>query len=95
MVVTTNKQTGADANKKATKAKSAYGHVSAYSVRFSDGPTPVVYTGKTSNAGGRKKLTEFNKFMQTEVARLKQENPDMPHKDRCGTSAVPECFHQR
>ena len=22
--------------------------------------------------------------MQTEVARLKQENPDMPHKDRCG-----------
>lgn len=26
--------------------------------------------------------------MQTEVARLKQENPDMPHKDRCGTSAV-------
>lgn len=88
MVVTTNKQTGADANKKATKAKSAYGHVSAYSVRFSDGPTPVVYTGKTSNAGGRKKLTEFNKFMQTEVARLKQENPDMPHKDRCGTTWV-------
>ena len=87
MVVTT-KQTGADANKKATKAKSAYGHVSAYSVRFSDGPTPVVYTGKTSNAGGRKKLTEFNKFMQTEVARLKQENPDMPHKDRCGTTWV-------
>ncbi|RPD57127.1 hypothetical protein L226DRAFT_528444 [Lentinus tigrinus ALCF2SS1-7] len=37
---------------------------------------------KTSNAGSRKKLTEFNKFMQTEVARLKQENPDMPHKDR-------------
>ena len=23
--------------------------------------------------------------MQTEVARLKQENPDMPHKDRYGT----------
>ncbi|KAI1793137.1 RNI-like protein [Ganoderma leucocontextum] len=44
---------------------------------------------KTGSAGGRKKLTEFNKFMQTEVARLKQENPDMPHKDRCGTSAVP------
>ena len=37
---------------------------------------------KTGSAGGRKKLTEFNKFMQTEVARLKQENPDMPHKDR-------------
>ncbi|TBU29877.1 RNI-like protein [Dichomitus squalens] len=37
---------------------------------------------KSSGAGGRKKLTDFNKFMQTEVARLKQENPDMPHKDR-------------
>ncbi|OSD03352.1 hypothetical protein PYCCODRAFT_1434773 [Trametes coccinea BRFM310] len=37
---------------------------------------------KSSSAGGRKKLTDFNKFMQTEVARLKQENPDMPHKDR-------------
>ncbi|KAI0720111.1 hypothetical protein C8T65DRAFT_634855 [Cerioporus squamosus] len=60
MVVTTNKQTGADATKKA-KAPAKR---------------------KTSNAGGRKKLTEFNKFMQTEVARLKQENPDMPHKDR-------------
>ncbi|KAJ3477032.1 hypothetical protein NLI96_g10740 [Meripilus lineatus] len=32
--------------------------------------------------GGRKKLTEFNKFMQTEIARLKEENPDMPHRDR-------------
>ncbi|KAI0800665.1 hypothetical protein C8Q74DRAFT_1237988 [Fomes fomentarius] len=37
---------------------------------------------KTSSAGGRKKLTDFNKFMQTEVARLKQENPDLPHKER-------------
>ncbi|KAI0364080.1 hypothetical protein BV20DRAFT_983413 [Pilatotrama ljubarskyi] len=37
---------------------------------------------KSSSAGGRKKLTDFNKFMQTEVARLKEENPDMPHKDR-------------
>ena len=33
-------------------------------------------------------MTDFNKFMQTEVARLKQENPDMPHKDRCGTTWV-------
>ncbi|KAI0756293.1 hypothetical protein C8Q80DRAFT_1115857 [Daedaleopsis nitida] len=37
---------------------------------------------KKGSAGGRKKLTEFNKFMQTEVARLKQENPDLPHKER-------------
>ncbi|KAM5532260.1 hypothetical protein V8D89_014099 [Ganoderma adspersum] len=44
--------------------------------------TAVKGRRKTSSAGGRKKLTEFNKFMQTEVARLKQENPDMPHKDR-------------
>ncbi len=28
-------------------------------------------------------MTEFNKFVQTEVARLKQERPDMVHKDRC------------
>ncbi|KZT08567.1 uncharacterized protein LAESUDRAFT_648277, partial [Laetiporus sulphureus 93-53] len=35
-----------------------------------------------SSSGHRKKLTDFNKFMQTEVARLKEENPDMPHKER-------------
>lgn len=33
--------------------------------------------------GGKKKLTEFNKFMQTEIARLKEENPEMPHRERC------------
>ncbi|KAI0778774.1 hypothetical protein BD413DRAFT_117396 [Trametes elegans] len=60
MVVTTGKQSAADASKKTSKAR----------------------PGKSSSAGGRKKLTDFNKFMQTEVARLKQENPDMPHKDR-------------
>ncbi|OBZ78910.1 Vacuolar protein sorting-associated protein 33A [Grifola frondosa] len=37
---------------------------------------------RKSTGGGRKKLTDFNKFMQTEVARLKEENPDMAHKDR-------------
>ncbi|KAI0931374.1 hypothetical protein AcW1_001211 [Taiwanofungus camphoratus] len=37
---------------------------------------------KRKSTGGRKKLTDFNKFMQTEVARLKEESPDMPHKDR-------------
>ncbi len=54
----------------------------------SDHPGGATRTEKAGGAGGRKKLTEFNKFMQTEVARLKQENPDMPHKDRCGTSVV-------
>jgi len=32
--------------------------------------------------GGKKKLTEFNKWMQTEMARLKEEKPDMPHRER-------------
>ncbi|KAK7686683.1 hypothetical protein QCA50_010283 [Cerrena zonata] len=32
--------------------------------------------------GGKKKLTEFNKFMQTEMAKLKEEDPAMPHKER-------------
>ncbi|KAI0828905.1 hypothetical protein BC628DRAFT_1361251 [Trametes gibbosa] len=59
MVVTTGKQSAADAKKTATKGRR-----------------------KAGGAGGRKKLTDFNKFMQTEVARLKQENPDMPHKER-------------
>ncbi|KAG2367669.1 hypothetical protein BDR07DRAFT_1271398, partial [Suillus spraguei] len=31
---------------------------------------------------GRKKLSAFNKFMQTEMARLKAEEPDMSHQDR-------------
>ncbi|PIL31392.1 transcription factor [Ganoderma sinense ZZ0214-1] len=72
MVVTTGKQTAGDAAKK-TSAKGR---------RVLIVPGGAPRTGKTSSAGGRKKLTEFNKFMQTEVARLKQENPDMPHKDR-------------
>jgi hypothetical protein len=32
--------------------------------------------------GGRKKLTAFNKFMQTEMARLKEEEPDIAHQER-------------
>ncbi|KAG2155688.1 hypothetical protein DEU56DRAFT_768672 [Suillus clintonianus] len=35
-----------------------------------------------SSGGGRKKLSAFNKFMQTEMARLKEEEPDMSHQDR-------------
>ncbi|KAG2138698.1 uncharacterized protein EDB93DRAFT_1090405 [Suillus bovinus] len=37
---------------------------------------------KSSGFGGRKKLSAFNKFMQTEMARLKEEEPDMSHQDR-------------
>ncbi|KAJ3789978.1 hypothetical protein GGU10DRAFT_371653 [Lentinula aff. detonsa] len=32
--------------------------------------------------GGKKKLTAFNKFMQTEMARLKEEEPDITHQER-------------
>jgi len=39
-------------------------------------------TKSGKKGGGKKKLTEFNKFMQTEIARLKEENPDLPHKER-------------
>ena len=35
-----------------------------------------------SSTGGRKKLTPFNKFMQTETARLKEEQPDLDNKER-------------
>ncbi|KAG1774001.1 hypothetical protein EV702DRAFT_1200730 [Suillus placidus] len=35
-----------------------------------------------SGFGGRKKLSAFNKFMQTEMARLKEDEPDMSHQDR-------------
>ncbi|KAK7465554.1 hypothetical protein VKT23_005529 [Stygiomarasmius scandens] len=37
---------------------------------------------KSTGGGKRKKLTPFNKFMQSEMARLKEEEPDMPHQDR-------------
>ncbi|PPQ77034.1 LOW QUALITY PROTEIN: hypothetical protein CVT25_014851 [Psilocybe cyanescens] len=37
---------------------------------------------KSTGGGGKKKLSLFNKFMQSEMARLKEEEPDMQHKDR-------------
>ncbi|TFK41894.1 hypothetical protein BDQ12DRAFT_677341 [Crucibulum laeve] len=43
---------------------------------------PVKKTKSTGGAGGKKKLTAFNKFMQSEMARLKEEEPDIPHKER-------------
>jgi len=39
-------------------------------------------TVRSSGGGGRKKLTAYNKFMQTEMARLKEDEPDMSHQDR-------------
>ncbi|KAI0027966.1 Sec1-like protein [Vararia minispora EC-137] len=35
-----------------------------------------------SSGGPRKKLTPFNKFMQTELARLKEEKPELSHQER-------------
>ncbi|EKM84020.1 hypothetical protein AGABI1DRAFT_81750 [Agaricus bisporus var. burnettii JB137-S8] len=37
---------------------------------------------KSTGGGGRKKLTPFNKFMQTEMQRLKEDEPDLQHKER-------------
>ncbi|KAN0124893.1 antagonist of mitotic exit network protein 1 [Russula decolorans] len=37
---------------------------------------------RSSGGGGRKKLTAYNKFMQTEMARLKEDEPDMSHQAR-------------
>ncbi|KAF9225344.1 hypothetical protein BS17DRAFT_778468 [Gyrodon lividus] len=37
---------------------------------------------KSSAGGGRKKLSAFNKFMQAEMARLKESEPDIPHQER-------------
>ncbi|KAF8963845.1 hypothetical protein BDZ97DRAFT_1818197 [Flammula alnicola] len=37
---------------------------------------------KSSGGGSKKKLSVFNKFMQAEMARLKEQEPDMQHKDR-------------
>jgi len=39
-------------------------------------------TARSSGGGGRKKLSAYNKFMQTEMARLKEDEPDMAHQDR-------------
>ncbi|EIW87139.1 hypothetical protein CONPUDRAFT_79302 [Coniophora puteana RWD-64-598 SS2] len=37
---------------------------------------------KSSGGGGRKKLSAFNKFMQSEMARLKDTDPEMSHQER-------------
>ncbi|KAI6133621.1 hypothetical protein EDD17DRAFT_1475845 [Pisolithus thermaeus] len=37
---------------------------------------------KSSGRGGKKKLSAFNKFMQSEMARLKETEPNMPHQER-------------
>ncbi|KAI9570169.1 hypothetical protein HD554DRAFT_385696 [Boletus coccyginus] len=43
---------------------------------------PPKKTKSSAGAGGRKKLSAFNKFMQSEMARLKESDPEMPHQER-------------
>ncbi len=49
-------------------------------------PTNITWltygAARSSGGGGRKKLTAYNKFMQTEMARLKEDEPDMSHQAR-------------
>ncbi|KAI0784906.1 hypothetical protein C8Q75DRAFT_809459 [Abortiporus biennis] len=47
-----------------------------------DSTAPKKAKSAGAKKGGKKKLTEFNKFMQTELARLKESEPDMPHRER-------------
>ncbi|EKM61417.1 uncharacterized protein PHACADRAFT_247984 [Phanerochaete carnosa HHB-10118-sp] len=46
------------------------------------GATAQTKKRRASASGGRKKLTPFNKFMQTETARLKEEKPELDNKER-------------
>ncbi|KAI5989065.1 hypothetical protein EDD15DRAFT_2370928 [Pisolithus albus] len=41
-----------------------------------------------SSGGGVKKLSAFNKFMQSEMARLKETEPNMPHQQRFKLAAT-------
>ncbi|KAG6332334.1 hypothetical protein ID866_6752 [Astraeus odoratus] len=42
----------------------------------------------SASGGGKKKISAFNKFMQNEMARLKDAEPDMPHQDRFKLAAT-------
>ncbi|KIM79804.1 hypothetical protein PILCRDRAFT_822980 [Piloderma croceum F 1598] len=44
-------------------------------------PKPVKKT-KSSIGGTKKKLSAYNKFMRTEMARLKESDPNISHKER-------------
>lgn len=41
-----------------------------------------------SSGGGGKKLSAFNKFMQQEMTRLKEAEPNMPHQERFKQAAT-------
>lgn len=52
------------------------------------GPDNALVCHVERAGGGKKKLTEFNKFMQTEMAKLKEQDPAMPHKERYVSTRV-------
>jgi len=37
---------------------------------------------KSVGGGAKKKSSPYNVFMKNELAKLKEKNPDMPHKER-------------
>jgi hypothetical protein len=39
-------------------------------------------SAKSSAGGTKKKLSAYNKFMRTEMARLKETDPNITHKER-------------
>ncbi|MFF7082135.1 hypothetical protein [Streptomyces lavendulae] len=45
-------------------------------------PQQTPARAKASTGGGSKKLTPFNTFMKTELARLAQTDPDLTHQER-------------
>ncbi|KJA28482.1 hypothetical protein HYPSUDRAFT_129262 [Hypholoma sublateritium FD-334 SS-4] len=54
----------------------------AASNKASAAEKPAKKVKSTGGGGAKKKLSAFNKFMQSEMARLKETEPDMQHKDR-------------
>ncbi|KAF9469738.1 hypothetical protein BDZ94DRAFT_1243148 [Collybia nuda] len=54
----------------------------ATSKTSAEGTEKTARKTKSSGGGSKKKLTAFNKFMQTEMARLKEDQPDITHKER-------------
>ncbi|KZV65573.1 hypothetical protein PENSPDRAFT_689735 [Peniophora sp. CONT] len=47
-----------------------------------EGAEKPVRKTKSSGGGPKKKLSPFNKYMKKELARLKEDKPDMTHKER-------------
>lgn len=45
--------------------------------------TDGVFVLVKSSGGSKKKLSAYNKFMRTEMARLKEDDPEITHKERC------------